>query len=92
MIVLIGSRKDKGSDFGANLITLSDSLQDGQMVRQPVRKICILKGGIDAVKVEHPELLTKSPKQQTEVSMIDQFAKYVKKHRNAAPARESDPI
>ena len=60
--MLIGSRKDKGSEFGANLITLSDSLQDGQMVRQPVRKICILKGGIDAVKVEHPELLTKSPK------------------------------
>ena len=89
--MLIGSRKDKGSDFGANLITLSDSLQDGQM-RQPVRKICILKGGIDAVKVEHPELLTKSPKQQTEQSMIDQFAKYVKKHRNAAPARESDPM
>lgn len=88
MIVLIGDRKDKGNTFGTNLITVSDALQDDRVAnystmveRQPLRKICILKGGIDAVKVEHPELLTKSPKTQTEQSMVEQFAKYVKKHR-----------
>ena len=64
LIVLIGCRKDKGNTFGVNLISASDSLQDDQiMVREPIRNVCILKGGIDAVKVEHPELLTKRSKQ-----------------------------
>jgi hypothetical protein len=71
LIVLIGCRNDKGNTFGVNLLAVSDSLQDEQMIREPIRKICILKGGIDAVKVEHPELLTKSSKQQSEKSMID---------------------
>ena len=88
---MVGDRKDKGNAFGTNLISVSDSLPDlNNMVREPLRNICILKGGIDAVKVEHPELLTKSSSQQTEQSILDQFARYVKKHSNSGPVKK-DP-
>ena len=81
LIVIIGDRKDKGNTFGNCLIHVSDSLQDGQMIREPLKHICLLHGGIDAVKVEHPELLTKAAKHATEQSVVDQFARYVQKHR-----------
>ena len=79
-IVLIGDREDKGNSFGVNVIMQSDS-------PNLIRKICILKGGIDAVKVEHPELLRKRSGQQKEEQMIQQFEKFVKnsKLKNKAP-------
>jgi len=86
---LIGCRKDKGNSFGTNLISTSDVLQQQQtVVRPPLRNICILKGGIDAVKVDHPELLTKSSKQQTEQYIHDIFVRYIKKHQNSAIAQK----
>ena len=74
-IVLIGDHEDKGNAFGVNIIMQSE---------QPnlIRNVCILKGGIDAVKVEHPELLRKRSGQQKEEQMIQQYEKFVKNSKN----------
>ena len=56
MIVIVGDRADKGNSFGVNIIMASKST--------PVKNLCILKGGIDAVKVEHPHLLAKTTSAQ----------------------------
>ena len=74
-IVLIGDREDKGNAFGANIIMQSEQ-------PNPIRNVCILKGGIDAVKVEHPELLRKRSGQQKEEQMVQQFEKFVKNSKN----------
>jgi len=89
--VLIGCRSDKGNTFGVNLITASDTLQDKQTIeRAPLRNVCLLKGGIDAVKVEHPELLTKNPSQQTELYTNDIFARYVHKHQHQGSSNQKE--
>ena len=88
--MLIGDKKDKGNAFGTSLIAASDSLHNNRSLeRDPLRNICILKGGIDAVKVEHPELLAgKSSKgggaSSSEQAMIETFAKYVQKHNHGS--------
>lgn len=45
MIVVVGDKDDLGNAFGINLI---------QMMTNPVSRLCILKGGIDAIKIESP--------------------------------------
>ena len=79
-IVLVGDREEKGDVFGSNIIMQSET---------PIKNICILKGGIDAVKVEHPELLRKRSSQQKEDQMIDQFEKFVKNAKNKNKAANS---
>ena len=71
--MLIGDREEKGDAFGVNVIMQSE---------EPVKNICVLKGGIDAVKVEHPELLRKRSSQQKEDQMISQFEKFVKSNKS----------
>ena len=79
-IVLVGDREEKGDAFGSNVIMQSEA---------PIRNICVLKGGIDAVKVEHPELLRKRSSQQKEDQMIAQFEKFVKNAKSKNKAANS---
>ena len=82
---MVGDREEKGNNFGVNVIMQSDN-------PNLIRKICILKGGIDAVKVEHPELLRKRSGQQKEEQMIQQFEKWVKnsKSKNSNNTNQED--
>jgi hypothetical protein len=54
-IVLIGDQNDTGTSIGTSFIEISEGA---------IGRICLLKGGIDAVKVEHPELLRKGSNSQ----------------------------
>ena len=57
LIVLIGEKEDSGVSIGDQLVTGSAG---------KISHLCILKGGIDAIKTERPELLRKGASQQTE--------------------------
>ncbi len=52
LIVLIGNREDIGHFWA---LTLAQSCTFG-----PIGRLCVLRGGIDAAKVECPRLLRKS--------------------------------
>lgn len=44
-----------------------------------IGKLCILKGGIDALKLEHEDLLKKSSKNISQKDFITQYERFVKK-------------
>jgi len=69
-IVLVGDKEDLGSNFGTSMLLSS---------KQAIERICVLKGGIDAARVENPEFLRKGSSNQTQRAMIAQFEKFVKK-------------
>jgi len=50
LLVIIGDKEDCGNNFGMNMIFA---------MAIPLTRLCILKGGIDAVKVENPKILRK---------------------------------
>jgi len=50
VLVIIGDKEDCGNNFGIDMIFA---------MAAPLTRLCILKGGIDAVKIENPEILRK---------------------------------
>jgi len=61
LIVIIGDKEDLGNTFGVNLLLT---------LVEPLPRLCILKGGIDAIKVECPQVLRKGSSQTTVQSLL----------------------
>jgi len=49
--VLIGDRNEIGNNFATSLLVTSDGAS--------IKHMCVLKGGIDVIKVEQPDILRK---------------------------------
>ena len=78
IIVLIGDRETDPSVFGNMLLTHTD-------VQPPIGRLCMIRGGIDAIALEYPSLLRIAKKEAKEEDFIVQYEKFIKKaklHKN----------
>lgn len=69
-IILIGDKDQYGHEFALELIKTSN-----------ISKICILKGGIDALRLEYPNLLRRGQQNHTEKDFILQYERFIKKSK-----------
>mmetsp|Transcript_15683 Transcript_15683/g.24060 ORF Transcript_15683/g.24060 Transcript_15683/m.24060 type:complete len:170 (+) Transcript_15683:3684-4193(+) len=69
IIVVVGSRNNFGEKFAQFIVD-----------HALISKVCILKGGIDAYRMDYPRLLRKaSSNHQTEQDFLLQYERFVKK-------------
>ena len=61
LLVIIGDKEDYGNTFGMDMIFA---------MGVPLPRLCILKGGIDAVKIENHKMLRKGSSQTTVHSLL----------------------
>lgn len=73
-----------------NKFNLGDKYAQFAVDHGLVSKICILKGGIDAYRLEYPQLLRKSKNnQQSENDFLVQYERFVKKSQSLKAKRQS---
>ena len=77
LIVIVGNKHNFGDKYAQFVVD-----------HGLVSKVCILKGGIDAYRLEYPQLLRKAKSnQQTENDFLVQYERFVKKSQSLKAKR-----